>query len=190
MKLVWMMLIALPMVAFTACGDEDDTITDDAGNAVKVDLKKYSDLLDKTRDDVMKRVGLAVSEETLEGIFYHDLNDDYIDELDIFYTFDERNENGALVTYEKSVAVALELYGFSYTDMFNHLQDLYGKGNFDEEGTYVMEKSGMYIWFDYYDDGETDITYIQKKEWDKINISTRSEAKNAFRAAIRARRGK
>ena len=52
MKLVWMVLFALPLISLTACGD-DDEITNDDG--VTINIKDYSDLLGKTRDEVMKK---------------------------------------------------------------------------------------------------------------------------------------
>ena len=48
MKLVWMVLAALPMIALTACGDDEP----DNG----ISFKDYSILLNEDRDDIVNRL--------------------------------------------------------------------------------------------------------------------------------------
>lgn len=60
LKLVWMVLFALPMVAFTACGDDDKDDDDDNGGNGGTNTElfaDYSPLVGKTRSQVINYMG-------------------------------------------------------------------------------------------------------------------------------------
>ena len=155
MKLVWMVLFALPLISLTACGDDDED------NDL---FKDYSYLINKTRDDVKKNLGVAPAEEDLESLVYENIQPN-IPTLIAWFTLWEENETG-LVTYEKVQMVDVELKGLSYSEVYNHLTDLYGKAELDDYDDMRWEKSGKYIWLDQ-DGSELWVTYADKKAWDK-----------------------
>lgn len=172
MKLVWMVLFALPMISLTACGDDDELKGDDG---VTINLKDYSDLLDKTKEDVMKKMNIQVADEDNDGIYYENVAPN-VEAVDIYYTFFEENEYGAQQTYNKSVMVDVELSGFSYDELYNFCTDKYGKGQLNDD-ILTITKGDMYVWLDY-DKADKDgyITYVKKSEWDKITKTKAGEA--------------
>ena len=184
MKLVWMVLFALPMISLTACGDDDDLIDDETGTTINV--KDYSDLLDKNRDDVMKRMDMPVADSDEEGIYYVDPAPG-VEAVDIFYTFFEDNEYGAQQIYNKSVMVEVDLYGFTYDEIYNFCTKKYGTGIM-VENVLVITKGDMYILYEYDNDTETaELTFIKKSEWDKVKGEIKTKANDginvdAFRA--------
>lgn len=176
MKLVWMVLFALPMIGLTACGDEDEPDP----------FKQYDNLIDKTRSEVMKTVGAQISSEDLYGVYYDNLNEGNVKDLSVLFTLGEENNEGGLVTFDKAVWVDEYLYGTSYQAVLNFLTDKYGKSTMftvegdEEDGsdaeTYLQfEKSGKYIWLF----NDLSVTYVKKSEWDKID--TRSASKNVLK---------
>lgn len=187
MKLVWMVLFALPMISLTACGDDDDLIDDNTG--ISINMKDYSDLLDKTRDDVMKKMNMDVADSDNNGIYYENVENG-VPEVDVYYTFFEDNEYGAQQTYEKSVMVDVLVDGFPYNDLLNFVINKYGKGNLNNEGIYLIKKGDMYVWLEWddeYEDGY--ITFVKKSEWDKVYgaLDTKAGESN-FIKMIRERR--
>lgn len=182
MKLVWMVLFALPMISLTACGDDDELENSDG---VTINLKDYSDLLDKSRNDVMDRMGIEVTDEDLDGIYYEDVNDN-VSEVDVYYTFFEENEYGTEQRYEKSVMVEVDLVGWTYDQIFNFVSKKYGNGAM-YQGMFVVTKGDMYVWYEYDDsDNTAELTFVNKKEWDKVYGEIKTKAGdvdvNAFRA--------
>lgn len=76
MKLVWAVLFALPLIAFTSCGDDDEPILDNEGD--EITLTDYSDLLNKSREDIItkKMKDFTPYYQDIDGIFYdNDGND-------------------------------------------------------------------------------------------------------------------
>ena len=172
-KLVWMMLFALPFVAFTSCSDDDDL--EDNNTGTKVELKDYSDLIGKKYNDVIKKMGGNYDTEASNQFQLVYINpDDNVTYLDALYTFYDEGTDGnyypnSTTPYEKCVQVDVNVKGFDGTYLINRLQDFYGKTQFDtdEEGTYAFwDKDGKYIIYEFVN-GEGEITYIDKKEFDK-----------------------
>ena len=195
MKLVWMVLFALPMISLTACGDDDDLIDDETGTTIN--LKDYSDLLDKNRDDVMKRMDMQVTYSDEDGIYY-ETPAPGVDEVDIFYTFFEDNEYGAQKNYDKSVWVEVDLYGFTYDEIYNFATKKYGEGQM-YDGMLVIRKGDMYVWYEYdYDSDTAELSFIKKSEYDKVygEIKTKAndginvDAFRALKARAKAHRAK
>lgn len=181
MKLVWMVLIALPMISLTACGDDDELGT--------INMKDYSSLLDKTRDDVLKKMNMDVAGSDEEGIYYLNVEEG-VPEVDVFFTFFENNQYGTLQLYDKSVMVDVEVNGFPYNDLLNFVNDKYGKGTMDEDGIYVVKKGDMYVWLDW-DSTEKDgyLTFVKKSEWDKVFGEIKTKGGNNYLIEVlRARR--
>lgn len=178
MKLVWMVLFALPLISLTACGDDDLENEDGA----TVNLKDYSDLLDKTQKDVMNKMDMDVTDQDQYGLYYENV-DKNVEEVDVFYTFFEENEYGAIVTYDKSVMVEVDLKGFTYDDVYNFCSSKYGKGEM-YDGMLVIKKGDMYVWYEYNNDGTAELTFVKKSEWDKVygEIKTKGGEFNAFKA--------
>lgn len=195
MKLVWMVLFALPMISLTACGEDDDLIDDETGTTIN--LKDYSDLLNKSKEDVMKRMDMKVTDSDEDGIYYVDPAPG-VEEVDIFYTFFEENEYGAQQNYDKSVQVEVDLYGFTYDEIYNFCTKKYGDGQM-HNGILVIRKGDMYVWYEYNNNSDTaELTFINKKEWDKVygEIETKAndginvDAFRALKARSKAHRAK
>lgn len=188
MKLVWMVLFALPLISLTACGD-DDEITNDDG--VTINIKDYSDLLGKTRDEVMKKMNMEVAEADEEGIVYIDPENNVL-AVGAYYTFFEENEYGALITYNKSVDVEVYITDFSYDDLYNFVSNKYGKGQMYED-ILVVSKGNMYVWL-YWNDETSwgELSFVDKKEWDKnygeLTKSVDVNAIKAYKARLNATR--
>ena len=168
MKLVWMVLFALPLISLTACGDDDEPAP----------FKEYGYLIDKTRDKVIEDLPFSVSEEETGALYYWDINTDHVSDLAVLFTFDEYDDKGALVVYNKAVWVSQFVYGLSYQTVYNHLESQYGSGKImtipatsedPEENYFQFEHGGKYIWL--YNDMM--ITYVKKSDWDKLNVKTR-----------------
>lgn len=184
MKLVWMVLFALPLMILPACGEEDDLEGD---NGAVVNMKDYSDLLDKKRSEVFDRMDVDVYATDEEGIYYLDVDKNVLG-VSVLYTFGEENEYGAPVTYEKSVMVDVILDGFNYDTVYNFVTDKYGKGQMIED-ILVIKKGDMYVWYTWNDEYDwAEISYVNKKEWDKLY----GELTKGFdmAAAIRATKAK
>ena len=195
MKLVWMVLAALPMIALTACGDDEP----DNG----ISFKDYSFLLDEDRQEILnkKMKGYEPVEEDLYGVYYESdaitsLGDN-ISEVNAYFTFWEETSYG-YVTYEDCVQVDVCLEGFADSDMFNYLTNKYGKAQMiedDEDEDYVgyeFTKGNMYVWYDYIDKDEIWVSYVDKKEFDKYvnSLPNAKAARKGLKAARKARRAK
>lgn len=182
MKLVWMVLFALPLMTMTACGDDDDLVDDNTG--ATVELKDYSDLIGKKYSEAIEKMGPNYDQDETDQweIVYYNIDPNVV-ELDICFTFYEDDE---VAPYEKAVMVDVDVVGFSNSYLLNRLQKLYGEAttNQDEDGElyYTYEKSGKYILFEYYKEyNEGQITYFDKKEFDKVFGSTKAGA-NSLKA--------
>lgn len=193
MKLVWMVLFALPLISLTACGDDDDDLVNDETGAT-VNIKDYSDLLDKSQKDVMNKMGIDVTEQNEFGLYYENVEKN-VEEVDVLFTLFEE-DHGAYVTYDKSVMVNVDLTGFTYDDVYNFCSNKYGKGEMID-GTLVIKKGSMYVWFEYYDDadgGYSELTFVNKSKWDaaygEITKSLDINAIKAVKAAYKAQRAK
>lgn len=178
MKLVWMVLFALPMLTLTACGDDDDELVDD-NTGTTVELKDYSDLIGKKYTEVLDKMGQNFDKDETNQymIVYYDL-DTNVSELDVFFTFFEPEDAPTL--YDKAVFVNVEVSGFSNAYLLNRLQKLYGEGTaHEDEGEvwYTYEKDGKYILYEFdAANQEGEIAYFDKKEYDKV-YNTKADAK-------------
>lgn len=176
MKLVWMVLFALPMISLTACGDDDDLVDDNTGSTVE--LKDYSDLIGKKYNEVTDKLGSNYDlEETNQyQIVYYDY-DVNVTEIGVYFTFYEEVSEDVYKRYETAVMVNVDVKGFSNAYLIDRLQKLYGEGtpHEDEDGLYfTYEKSGKYIIYVYdAENQEGEITYVDKKEFDKVNVRTK-----------------
>lgn len=178
-KLVWMLLFALPVLSLTSCENDDEKDLVYNNNGTGVDFKQYQDLLNKTRDDVMKKMGIEVADADEYGIFYENVQTS-IPELDVYYTFFNENEYGATVTYEKSVWVDIMLTNFSDDELYNFLSDKYGKGSMNDAGIMVYTKGNLYVFYDYVDTNEIWVSYLNKSEKDKADNNTRGSENDFF----------
>lgn len=194
-KLVWMLLFALPVLSLTSCENDDDLVDNETGTTIN--LKDYSDLLDKTRDDVMKRMNIQVAASDEDGIYYENVAPG-VEEVNIFYTFFEENEYGAQKNYDKSVMVEVDLTGFTYDEIYNFCSSKYGKGQMYDD-MLVITKGSMYVWYEYDENDKTaELTFIKKSEWDKEFGEIKTKANDeinvdAFRALkdrVKAHRAK
>lgn len=189
MKLVWMVLFALPFLTLTACGDDDELVDDNTG--ATVELKDYSDLIGKKYTEVLDKMGQNFDKDETNQyqIVYYNI-DTNVSELDVAFTFYEPEDAPTL--YEKAVFVNVEVNGFSNSYLLNRLQKLYGEGTAHEEDGeiwYTYEKDGKYVLYEYdaYSQ-EGEISYFDKKEYDKV-FDTKADAKSlkAVRNNLRAK---
>lgn len=187
MKLVWMVLFALPMVAFTACGDDDEP-----DNGLK--FKDYSVLLDKTRKDIVdKEMKDYTPYETPAGALFYD-NDgnalgQYIDEVDCYFTWDD--PFNVAVPEEKCVWVDTEMSGVNAADLMNYLTDKYGKAaaENDDMDSYTFTKGNMYVWYDIdAEEGVCYVGYVNKKSYDDYNNGNAQNIRKALKARRAAKR--
>lgn len=189
MKLVWMVLFALPMVAFTACGDEDEP-----DNGLK--FKDYSVLLNKDRKDILEKQMKDCTPyyQNLDGIFYdNDGNDlgQYINEVDCYFTFEDLEENPSAVPEEKCVWVDTEMSGVNAADLMNYLTDKYGKAaaENDDMDSYTFTKGNMYVWYDIdAEEGVCYVGYVNKKSYDDYNNGNAQNIRKALKARRAAKR--
>lgn len=159
MKLVWMVLFALPIISLTSCEDDKDEL-----------FKDYSNLLGKTRTQVLDIMNRPADQEA-EAFYFENINDvPNVDEVDVYWTFYDYDSNG-MVIFDKAVEVDTYLVGLSAAEITNHLTDLYGKSkvlSYEDEGDVWeeirWEKGNKYIFFDSED---LAVSYVDKKEWDK-----------------------
>lgn len=164
LKLVWMVLFALPMISLTACGDDDDLVDNETG--ATVNMKDYSDLLDKTKEDVSKKMGIEVADQDEEGLYYVGISENVLG-VSVLYSFGDFDENNVLKTYGKSVMVDVILDGYNYDTVYNFVTDKYGKGEMIE-GMLVIKKGDMYVWYTWNDEQDwAEISYVKKSTWDK-----------------------
>ena len=164
LKLVWMVLFALPMISLTACGDDDDLVDNETG--ATVNMKDYSDLLDKTKEDVSKKMGIEVADQDEEGLYYVGISKNVLG-VSVLYSFGEFDENNVLKTYDKSVMVDVILDGYNYDTVYNFVTDKYGKGEMIES-ILVIKKGDMYVLYTWNDEQDwAEISYVKKSTWDK-----------------------
>ena len=189
MKLVWMVLFALPMVAFTACGD------DEPDNGLK--FKDYSELLNKDRKDIVdnKMKGMTPYWSVTGALFYdNDGNDlgQYIDEVDCYFTWDDPET--VTVPEDKCIWVDTEMSGVNANDLFDYLSNKYGKATADSDDmdAYSFTKGNMYVWYDIdREEGVCYVGYVNKKSYDDYkngNAQNLRKVLKARRAAKRAAR--
>lgn len=184
-KLVWMLLFALPVLSLTSCENDDDKDLVYNNSGIGVDFKQYQDLLNKDRDDVMKKMNIEVADADEFGIFYENVQTS-IPELDVYYTFFYENEYGATETYEKSVWVDIMLDKFSNDELYNFLTDKYGKGSMNEDDIMVYTKGNLYVFYDYVDTNEIWISYVNKSEKDKADKDHTRASENNFFETLKA----
>lgn len=190
MKLVWMVLLALPMISLTSCGDDDDTIMDD--NGVEVQFKDYSNLLGKTMTDILNKEMKDYTPEMFEdgsGMVYYsddqDLGDNVFYVSPSFWLYGADEE--VVYQSEKSVMVLEEVYGFEKQAMYNHFSSKYGDATMLSDGTYEFTKGNMYIWLDYISKNEIDIYYVNKSDYDKYVRETKgTDSVAAIKKALKA----
>ena len=198
MKLVWMVLVALPMIAITSCSDDDkdELITDDG---VEVKFEDYSKLLNKTLSDILDKEMKDFNPDVYSdgsGVFYNSEDDNdlgiNVNSVMVDFWFYDEDENGdEIVLYksQKSLMVMEEVYGFKQNDMYNFLTDKYGKPEMLSDGTYEYSKDNMYIWFEYINTNDISIYYINKNEYDKYYRTKANTKDGAYmRKAMKARR--
>ena len=182
MKLVWMVLFALPIISLTSCEDDKDEL-----------FKDYSNLLGKTETEVLNIMDRPATQVTA-AIYFENINDvPNVEEVDVYWTLDDYDDNGNLIVFNKAVQVDTYLVGLTSAEITNHLTDLYGKSKVltyeDEEDGDVWtetrwEKGNKYIFFDAED---LTVTYVDKKEWDKSVANYGGDDDNAA-MSLRARK--
>lgn len=184
-KLVWMVLFALPLISLTACGDDDEP---DGG----ISFKDYSNLLNEDREDIIqkKMKDFTPYYQDLDGIFYsregNSLGNN-IEEVDVYFTFADLDEDPSLVPDEESVYVDVELFDFNSTDVFNYLTNKYGKAESNGPGSYTFTKGNMYVWYDYEDGSYMYVSYVNKKKYDDFKKDSKKDVRRAMKARRAAR---
>lgn len=199
MKLVWAVLFALPLIAFTSCGDDDEPILDNEGD--EITLTDYSDLLNKDRDEIItkKMKDFTPYYQDIDGIFYdNDGNDlgENIAEVDCFFTFEDIEANPSVVPDKESVEVMVELYDLDANTVLTYLSKKYGEVVANGDGAFTFTKGNMYVWLDIDDEDYLSISYVNKKKFDdyKNSLSTKGETFSihehiqALRKAAKARK--
>lgn len=182
MKLVWMVLFALPMVAFTACDNDEP----DNGKS----FKDYSNLLNKTLTDIldkeMKNYQPYIQPDGSGVSYFDDANElgNNIENVNVWFTFFDEDAQGNYIMYPKSVVVESYVEDFAEWEIKNYLTDKYGKSEQFEDGGYQYTYGNMYIWLDYVEDtGDWVVSYLNKKEYDALGKNVQ-----ALRRALKARR--
>ena len=166
-KLVWMVLFALPLISLTSCGDDDDPVN---VGGIEVSFKDYSYLIGKSRVEVQSDMNLTISNQDQFGIYYdaETVNEPHIGDVDVFFTVFQKDDNGNYILTEKASEIEVEVTGYTQAQIFDYLGEKYGKPSMNEYGRYTFEKGNLIVWFEWdEDDSIAEITYIDKKEWDK-----------------------
>lgn len=180
LKLVWMVLFALPLISLTACGDEEETIVDAGGEEVV--FKDYSDLLGKTMTDILNDKMKDFNPTMFtngEGIFYSALNNDLgmnVNYLAVYFAFTYVEDDEVYIVEgsknEKAIWVTEDVSDFTLDALANHLTSKYGKLTILSDGTYEYTKGNMLVWLEESkEEGEEPvctISYLNKSEYEKF----------------------
>lgn len=169
-KLVWMVLFALPMVSLTACGDDDEN---------SAPFKEYDYLLGKTINQAVNDLPFEVSAQDVEGVFYVGINYQGVADLYVANSFGDKDDKGATIVYNEVVYVMENLMeNVNYVDVANYLEDKNGKSieiNIAEPGEAPelvkrWDKGGKYIFL--YNDEDKSVAYANKKYYDSKGVDS------------------
>ena len=176
-KLLWMVLIALPMVSLTSCGDDEPE---------PVVFKDYSYLLGMSDYSVKKEfVGVTsttiTDDETFAG-YYFATNSDNVNSVYTYFTYFDYDNTDTLITYGNVVVVDSYLSkSLKSGEIQNELGSKFKYNTYDTEDecyVYTDEKKNIEVW--YYPE-DNDVMYIDTK-----NLNTKAGDWRAnLRAALR-----
>lgn len=154
MKLVWMVMFALPLVMFTSCGDDKENDEPETQTL----FKDYSFLLRKTPSQVKSSMGTP-DDADVEG-WYYEVNKDNVIDLYAFFTDLDEDEYGEYEIYDTVQIVDVNLdEDVKSNDVQNLFNKKYDMLEVDEDGDYyyIAEKQKMGV---VYSPSYNQVTYV------------------------------
>ena len=177
MKLVWMVLVALPMIAITSCSKDDD----DPENAL---FKDYSTLIGKTRQGVIDYIGEDPYSQDSEYQFFvfEEETIEYDHVVSVTAMYDD--EEGNVLDKVSNVGSVLDP-ALKNTSIQNYLNEKYDYEFVDEDGDYVYTKKDLYIFYTpATEDSFATVLYIDSKAFSRAGEAGMLEVKRALKARL------
>lgn len=133
-------------------------------------FKDYSFLLGKTKPQVKSLMSSYTPQYEDSRFIDYVLPDTHINFLTIAYSLDED-----ATVYDTSIAVSVEIAGYSNSELTAFLKSKYGNGSLLDEGQYLFPNGDMYVMYEFdYSENLAFVAYVLKDVWDSEMSGTRS----------------